>query len=152
METITNLQESTIDGLQDLISINIDSAKGFAHAADKIENRDIAMYFRRCGDRRRQFAGELQRAVGINGEEPKDDGSVKGILHRWWLDLRGTVAGGDEHSVLSEAERGEDAIKERYEKVLKETTGSPLNAVLHRQYASVKETHDTIRDMRDARA
>ena len=45
-----------------------------------------------------------------------------------------------------------NAIKARYENVLKETAGSPYNAVLQRQYASVKEAHDTIRDMRDARA
>lgn len=152
MESLTNLDKETINGLQELITINLDSAEGFTHAAESIENRDIGMYFRRCGDRRRQFAGELQRTVGLNGTEPKDDGSVKGTVHRWWLDIRGTVTGGDEHGVLAEAERGEDAIKAKYEEIIKKTTGSPLNTVLHRQYASVKETHDTIRDMRDNRA
>ncbi|MEZ6235727.1 MAG: PA2169 family four-helix-bundle protein [Phycisphaerales bacterium] len=152
METMTNLEKDTVKGLQDLIEINIDSAKGFAEAADKIENRDIAAYFRRCGSRRGEFAGELQRVVGLNGTEPKDSGTVKGAVHRWWLGLRGAVQDGDEHAILAEAERGEDAIKHEYESVLKSTAGSPLNSVLHRQYASVKQDHDTIRDMRDARA
>ena len=152
METISNMNASTIEGLQDLIAINIDSAKGFSAAAEKIENRDIAMYFRRCGSRRQRFADELQNFVAANAEEPRESGTVKGTMHRWWLSLRGSVTDGNEHTVLADAERGEDEIKARYENVLKETAGSPVNDVLHRQFASVKEAHDTIRDMRDARA
>ena len=152
IETMTTLTKETLDGLQELIEVNIDSGKGFAAAAEKIENPDIAMYFRRCGERRQGFAGELQRVVGLNGQEPEHTGTVKGAIHRWWLNVRGTVQQGDEHAVLAEAERGEDAIKHTYEDVLKKTTGSPLNGVLLRQYSSIKETHDTIRDMRDARA
>lgn len=152
MERVTTLSQEAIKGLQDLIEINIDSSKGFTDAAEKIENRDIASYFRRCGQRRDQFAGELQRTVGDAGEEPKQSGSVSGAVHRWWLNLRGSVQGGDEHAMLAEAERGEDAIKNKYEQVIRDTTGSPLNTVLHRQYASIKQDHDTIKDMRDARA
>lgn len=152
METITTLNDETVSGLQDLIEINIDSSEGFAEAAEKIENPDIANYFRRCGQRRETFSRELQRVVGMNDTEPKDSGTLKGTIHRWWVGIRGAVQSGDEHAMLAEAERGEDAIKECYETVLKETAGSPLNAVLHRQYASVKQDHDTIRDMRDARA
>ncbi len=152
METVNNLQKNTIEGLQDLISINIDSAEGFAKAAENIENKDISAYFRRCGARRSGFANELKRVVNYNGEDAKDSGSLKAKMHRWWVDLRGTVQDGDEHAILAEAERGEDAIKGCYEEVLKDTTGSPLNGVLHQHYASVKQDHDTIRDMRDARA
>lgn len=152
METVSNLNKDSIDGIQGLIEINIDSAKGFREAADKIENARIAGFFRDCGAERDRFAAELKNLVRINGETPKDSGTIRGTAHRWWLDIRGTVAGGDEHSVLAEAERGEDAIKHRYESTLKHTAGSAVNDVLQRQYASVKSRHDQIRDMRDARA
>lgn len=152
MNTVTNLQDETIQGIQDLIEINIDSAKGFATAADKIENDSIARYFRECGDERSRFAGELKTAVALNNTEPKDSGSIKGAAHRWWMNIHGAVTGGDEHAVLADAERGEDEIKGRYERVLKDTAGSPLNEVLQKQYARVKSRHDQIRDMRDARA
>lgn len=150
LETKDNLNESTIKEVQKLIEINIDSSKGFVEAAGNIENASVARYFRECGARRDGFAGELQRYVARSGETPEDSGSMKGTVHRWWLDLRGTVQDGDEHAVLAEAERGEDAIKERYEKVLKSTGGSALNSVIQRQYASVKSDHDKIRAMRDA--
>lgn len=152
METVTNLDKDTLSGVKSLIEINIDSSKGFQTAAEKIENADIAGYFRQCSTRRAQFADQLSKVVNVNGKDAPDAGTAKGAMHRWWLDLRGTIQNGDEHAVLAEAERGEDAIKEKYEDVLKKTAGSPLNAVLTDQYASVKETHDTIRDMRDARA
>ncbi|MFI4881482.1 MAG: PA2169 family four-helix-bundle protein [Phycisphaerales bacterium JB064] len=152
METITNLDKDTLKGVKSIIEINIDSSKGFQDAAEKIENADIAGYFRQCSARRAQFAEQLKRVVDLNGQDAPDSGTVKGTVHRWWLDIRGTIQNGDEHAVLAEAERGEDAIKHEYEDVLKKTAGSPLNAVLTDQYGSVKETHDTIRDMRDARA
>lgn len=152
METITNLDKDTLSGVKSIIEINIDSSKGFQTAAENIENADIAGYFRQCSTRRAQFADHLSRVVDVNGVDSPDSGSVKGAIHRWWTDLRGTIQNGDEHAILAEAERGEDSIKGEYEKVLKNTAGSPLNAMLTDQYAAVKETHDTIRDMRDARA
>lgn len=152
METITNLDKDTVGGVKSLVEINIDSSKGFETAAENIENADIAGYFRQCSARRAQFAEHLKRVVDVNNADVPEDGTAKGSIHRWWLDVRGTIQNGDEHAILAEAERGEDSIKNTYESVLKKTAGSPLNAVLTDQYASVKETHDTIRDMRDARA
>ena len=152
MESITNLNKETIDGIQNLISINIDSSKGFESAAEQIENQQIANYFRDCGQERRKFAGELKIAAALNEEVPEDDGSLKGTAHRWWMNIRSTVTGGNEHTVLADAERGEDEIKHLYEETLKDTAGSPLNDVLQRQYAQVKTRHDQIRDMRDQRA
>ena len=152
METITNLDKETLKGVKSIIELNIDSSEGFKSAAEKIENNDIAGYFRQCSARRGQFAEQLKRVVDLNDADTPESGTLKGTLHRWWLDIRGTVQSGDEHAVLAEAERGEDAIKQEYEDVLKKTAGSPLNAILTDQYSSVKESHDTIRDMRDARA
>ena len=65
----------------------------------------------------------------------------------WWLKLRGELAAGDACRVLTEAEKGESAIKLLYEKTLLETAGSPLNAILLRQYAEIKHAHDRIKDM-----
>ncbi len=151
METLHDLDQSTIDGLQDLIAINIDSVKGFNEAAEKIENAGVASAFRDIGRDRADFATELQGAVARSGDEPKDSGSIKGTLHRWWLSLRGTIQDGDEKAILDEAVRGEDEIVSRYQDVLPKIVGSPLNAVLHRQYTTIKAGRDTLAELRDAR-
>lgn len=152
METTSHLRDETIAGLQDLIQINIDSSRGYRAAADEIENPRIATLFRECATERQAFSEELKRYVEMNAVEPKDSGSIQGTLHRWWLEIRGTVQGGDEHAVLAEAERGEDAIKHRYEEIMRDTAGSPMSSVLLQQYELVKRRHDQVRDMRDARA
>ncbi|GJM17828.1 MAG: histidine kinase [Phycisphaeraceae bacterium] len=152
LETKLSLTDETIGDVQDLISINIDSAKGFQAAADRIENDAVASYFRECAAQRDAQASELKSIVSANAEEPTDSGTFKGTLHRWWLEARGTVQGGDTHAVLAETERGEDAIKGCYEKVLKQNPGNALSSVLHGQYANVKTRHDRIRDLRDQHA
>jgi len=145
-----NLPKDTIDNLQSLIEINLDSGKGLEAAAKNIENKRIADYFRTLAPERLRFAEELKSCVKMTGEDPREHGSMKGAFHRWWLNITGTVTSGDEHTILAEAEQGEDAIKGLYEEVLAETTGSPMHTVLTQQYQRVKAGHDTIRDMRDA--
>ena len=55
----------------------------------------------------------------------------------------------DSYLMLVEAERGEDAIKQASETVLRANAGSAMNDVLTRQYATIKSGHDRIRDLRD---
>jgi len=153
MSTTRALDDKTISGIQELIQLNIDSDEGFTAAADELDGSDaLARFFRDCADERRALAAELQSIVSANAEEPAHSGTVKGTLHRWWLEVRSAVQNGDEHAILAEAERGEDAIKHAYERVLKQTAGSAVNDVLQRQFAGVKRRHDQVKAMRDARA
>ena len=98
------------------------------------------------------MAAPSKTLVAKKPEAPQDAKSIKGTLHRWWLNLHGTVRAGEEHAVLSDAEAGEDAIKHKYEEVLKDTASSPIQSVLNEQYQRVKAGHDTIRDLRDMTA
>ena len=93
---------------------------------------------------------QLQNYVEWNGKDAEDDGSVMAAMHRIWLDVRALFSDGDSYSILAEAERGEDEIKEAYEEVLKDTAGSAMNDVIQAQYVRVKKQHDQIRDLRDA--
>ena len=152
IETKYELSEKTIDKLQELVRINIDSDQGFSEAAEQIEDLTVASLFRELGSQRAQNSAQLQEYVAWNGEKPVDDGSYAAAFHRTWLNLRSQLNGGDAHVVLIEAERGEDQIKRAYEDALKETAGSAMNDVLTLQYANVKAGHDRIRDLRDAYA
>lgn len=148
-ETKHDLNEETIDAIQDLIQANLDSADGFTEAAKQIEHSNLAALFVELGQQRRALAETLQGHVRFNGERPRTDGSWLAAAHRTWLDLRAKIAGGDAKVILQEAERGEDYIKHAYEEALKNTAGSALNDVLLAQYAVVKKGHDRIRDLRD---
>lgn len=154
LETTATLKDETVERIKDLVCINKDSAEGFREAAEVVADAELKGLFGRMSSERQAFAEELRTYVLINDEDTQvgDEitGSWKGTFHRWWLNLRGTISSGDTYAVLAEAERGEDSIKAMYEEVIEETAGSPLNNVLHQQYAQVKKGHDQIRDLRDA--
>ena len=147
-ETKLSLTRETIDQLQELIQLNIDSRDGFNEAASQLDDMTISSMFRQLASEREQQAAELRTLVAANRQEPQDSGSMAAAAHRMLMDLRAALGGGTT-SILSEAERGEDWIKGKYEEVLKGTAGSAVNDVLHRQYAAVKAAHDRVRDLRD---
>jgi uncharacterized protein (TIGR02284 family) len=149
-ETVRNLPDTTVDKLQDLLRVNIDSENGFRDAAEQVDDVALRRIFRQFADERQSNAAELKQFVELNGEAAVDDGSVLAAIHRAWMDLKAAVSSRDAKAVLTEAERGEDHIKQMYEDVLTETAGSAVNDVLQHQYAKVKAAHDVVRDLRDA--
>jgi uncharacterized protein (TIGR02284 family) len=150
LETKTDLNEDTLDTMQDLIRINIDSRKGFEEAAEEIEDPSLRNLFLLLAGERDRQAEELQAYVELNHEDPVQDGSFAATVHRAWMKVRDALSSDDTYAVLAEAERGEDQIKSAYEKALKETAGSAMNDVLTQHYTQVKSAHDRIRDLRDA--
>jgi len=150
METKTNLDSITLKKLQELVQINLDSEKGFNEVSHDIKDKSIASVFTELGSQRRKNATELKELMTWNGEVPVLDGSYLAAFHRAWISLRELISGGSTDAILSEAERGEDAIKKAYEDILIATTGSAVNDVLTRQYAIVKAGHDRVREMRNS--
>ncbi len=148
-ETKLTLNQETLDALQELIQVNIDSRDGFRHAASEIQEIAVANMFTQMADERDHQAQELKSLMTLNGEKAPQEGSFAAAAHRTWMDLR-TALGGGLQMVLDEAERGEDYIKGKYEAAMKSHAGTAISDVLHRQFAAVKSAHDRVRDMRDA--
>ena len=91
MTTATiNLPEKSIDWLQDLIQINLDSKDGFKEAADNLKGKDNSLisFFRELSTQRGAQASELQAMVASNAEKPTKSGSVAAAAHRTWMDIR----------------------------------------------------------------
>ena len=149
LESKTDLKADTIEHLQDLIQLNIDSRDGFRHAAENIEDMTLATLFQALSVQREEQATELARYVEWNHEQPRRNGSYAAALHRSWMSIRESLSGHSLYAVLAEAERGEDQIKSAYEEALRETAGSAMNDVLTQQYSQIKAAHDRIRDLRD---
>ena len=125
VETPAALSQETVDHIKDLVRINNDSSKGFADAADVVEDPELKKLFSDMSEQRKRFAGELGHYVAVNDNDESMlsidnlSGTWKGTLHRWWQDLRGKLSGGDAYAVLAEAERCEDRIKACYEQTIK---------------------------------
>lgn len=149
LETVSTLEETTVDTLRDLVQVNIDSRDGFREAASATSNPTLKGEFETFARERARQADELLTFVDLNGNERDVEGSYAAKLHRTWINIRTALSSDHVQVVLDEAERGEDVIKAAYEDALKKTAGSAVNDVLMSHMKDVKASHDRIRAQRD---
>jgi len=146
------LSQKSIDWLQSLIQLNIDSRDGFKEAADNLKdpNPTLSNRFYQWSSNRDAQANELQTMVASNAETPTSSGSFAAAAHRTWMDIRSALGGGDQ-AILDEAERGEDQIKSKYEEALRDMGGAePCCETLRRHLAAVQASHDEVKALRDS--
>jgi len=128
--------------LDDLIVTLIDSVKGFEHSAEKAEAARFRDFFLEMARDRREAVTLLQAASRAEGGSPADYGSAAATIHRRIEDLRVAFGGGDE-AIVKEVERGEDYLKEEFERVLGDDRMSPAAmAAVREAYGSVRRGHD----------
>jgi len=133
-----------ISKLDDLIVTTIDSVKGYDHSADHANAARYAGMFRELATERRDVVLTLQTQSRALGGTPSDFGSAAATLHRRFEDLRRALGGGDE-VIVKEIERGEDYLKEEYERALRDTAiSAETRAIMDRCYATVKRGHDEV--------
>ncbi|WP_229248134.1 PA2169 family four-helix-bundle protein [Dyadobacter sandarakinus] len=138
--------------INELIELNNDRVAGFEKVIADIndENIDLKAIFQEYAQQSRKNGQELAAIVG-SVEEVETDNSVAGTLHRAWIDVKALFGGSDRASILSEAERGEDAIKKAYKEAL-ESTDLPVGSVdvIRSQAQGINAAHDRIKALRDA--
>ncbi|HWD88569.1 MAG TPA: PA2169 family four-helix-bundle protein [Mucilaginibacter sp.] len=146
--------QERVEVLNDLIQINNDRIAGFEKAIADIDdsNADLKELFRGYVDQSRKNAEELSALVGAHGTNDVETGtSAAGKLHRVWIDVKSLFGGSGRESILSEAERGEDAIKKAYQDAL---TDGELNGdtydIVQQQASGINAAHNEVRALRDA--
>lgn len=143
---------TTTSVINDLIEINNDRVAGFEKAIADIndENIDLKAVFQEYAEQSRKNGQELAAIVG-SVEEVETGNSVSGTLHRAWIDVKSLFGGSDRAGILSEAERGEDAIKKAYQEALS-SNELPSNAIetVRSQAQGINAAHDKIKLLRDA--
>jgi uncharacterized protein (TIGR02284 family) len=148
MLTVAALDEPAVSAITDLARINTESARGFRTAAGEIQNQRIATFLRRNATERERFAVELQTLLRLSDDELEDVGSVRGSVNRWWMGLRGLMAGGNEQVILAEAAEGEEALKARYERALEKAGDNPIFETLVAHLTSIEQTRQRARELR----
>jgi uncharacterized protein (TIGR02284 family) len=144
--------EKLVDTINNLIETCRDGQNGFKEAADNVKNPELKRLFNDIALERGQFASELQQEVRKLGGDPEKSGSAAGAIHRTWMNIKGTLTGKDDHSILNECERGEDSAVEAYQDALKSPLPTDILVIARRQFENVKLTHDRIKKLRDAKA
>jgi len=141
--------------INDIIKINNDRIEGYrkaielahAHGLHELES-DFTKYVAQS----ESFIADLTPYVELEGKEPTDSTMLSGKLFRAWMGIKVNITGNDKKSLLESCEKGEDAFKATYQKVLDEDADelSPnVKNVLTIQLNEQLEAHNTIKMLRD---
>jgi len=137
--------------LHNIHDLLVDSRKGYREAAERVEDDRIKGLLMSFANER----GALEQAVDqqLRAQDPqaehRDGGTIKGDLHRAWMDLRDSLSKSENANVLSECERGEEYLLMRYEEVLKKSDLLPETRQLAEgQRAEVRRNVERIEQLR----
>lgn len=106
--------------LNDLLEKNYDAEKGYKFAAEKVKNTKLKSFFSERAQERYDFGHELKSEIRNFGEKPEKGTSLKGDIHRSWMNLKTTFSSDKEEALLEEAIRGEKSAVEEYNEVLED--------------------------------
>jgi uncharacterized protein (TIGR02284 family) len=134
-----------------LISTTLDSVKGYRESAEDSQVATHAQFFREMAEERSRVASDLQAHVRTLGGDPETDSSTAGAMHRTWLNIKEAVTGSDEAAIVTEVERGEDYIKDKYEVALRDGDLSiETRGLLEKCMESIRKGHDRASAMKHA--
>ena len=142
--------DEVISTLNGLIETCRDGQNGFKTAAEGVQDSELKSLFYAYSQQRAQFVGQLQDEVRRLGGDPENTGSVAASLHRGWIDIKSAVTGGDDASIITECERGEDSAVKTYSDALGKDLPAGVRPVVEQQFAAVREAHDRIRALEHA--
>lgn len=131
--------DKIIARLNDLLTKNYDSEKGYKYAAERVESTNLKSIFERRAQQRYKFGHELKNEIKNLGGTPDKGTSWTADLHRGWINIKSALSFDTDESILEECERGEQACIDEYNEVLEDTTlPIGLRSVIENQRNSVK--------------
>ncbi|WP_281542155.1 ferritin-like domain-containing protein [Maribacter aestuarii] len=110
--------EKISNKLNDLLTRTYDAEKGYKLAQEKIDNPSIKKFLGDKIQQRYNFGHELKDEITKFGELPEKGGSLKGDIHRTWMNLTSSISSDDTERILEEVERGEKASLDEYNEIL----------------------------------
>jgi uncharacterized protein (TIGR02284 family) len=144
----TKNDKAELHNIHDLL---VDSRKGYKEAAERVEDDRVKALLMAFSQERTALEASVDAELRIQDPEADHDdgGTIKGDLHRAWMDLRDSLSKSENANVLSECERGEGYLLMRYDEVLKKDDLQPATRSLaNAQRAQVQKNVDRIKDLR----
>jgi uncharacterized protein (TIGR02284 family) len=139
--------------VKEVINVLQDGQKGFADIGEHLKDDTLKRYFLAESLKRANFRAELENELHRHGvKDVHEEGTTAGTLHRTWGDLKAKVFGASDHELLVTAEQGEDSAKKVYKDALAQQLPLPLHQLLSEQNAHIMNSHDFVRNHRDALA
>ena len=141
-----NKQEEMIDSLNELIHVCRDSEQGLRQAAKEIHDAEQKKMLATAARLRAEFAQRIQDELCEMGVEPADAGTLAGLCHRSWMNLRYQLNLHDDEVVFRECCRGEEAALTEYEELI-EKKSLKLDPVLENLFVNIIEMRNKLAEI-----
>ncbi|MFD0799591.1 PA2169 family four-helix-bundle protein [Maribacter chungangensis] len=129
------------DRMKGIIEKNEDSVKGFEKAAENAKEGGIKNYFEQRAEKRRLFIKTLHNATpALKTGNREIEGSIKGTMHRTWMDAKTFFSADSDEVMLQESVRGDRSAIDEYNEILADSM------VPHRMREIIKEQRDEIQN------
>ena len=132
------------DVLHHLIEICSDGERGFRTAADQVSDPGLRAMFVELANERSRFAADLIPHLQRLGGYTDTEGTGKGAMHRGWMALLSIVPGNHDRAVVLEAERGERAALNAYDRALAGLLPLTVDWLVEAQREAVRKAHERI--------
>lgn len=106
--------KEVIKCLNELLTKNYDSEKGYKTAAENVRDPKLISMFNRYGKQRYDFGHAIKNEIKLIGGEPDKGTSFTGDVHRAWMDFKIAFTDDNKEQMLAECVRGEKACLEDY--------------------------------------
>lgn len=117
--------------LNELLEYLNDSQEGYQQCVGSVTDRRMAELFDSLAMKRRKMANELGERIKILGGSPKESGSITGVMHRLYVNLKSAITGGDIDAIINEIKRGENTVINCYKEALRKNFTADVHSVLN---------------------
>lgn len=137
-------QDAASSALASILTACEDGERGYSTAASDVDVEGFKLMFRHYADERAGFAKALHDIASRAAVTPPGEGSVRGALHRRWIDLKAAIDSGNPRAVLIECRRGEDAALRAYRDALRADLAPPVRELIQEQYEAIRRARAEI--------
>lgn len=136
--------------LENVLERNIDAQKGYEKASENAESKSLRSFFLKKSNDRKEFNQELKSDIHAAFGELEKDGSLKGTLHRTWMDVKNLLSADNDEAMLEECIRGDKAAIEEYSEILEDTElPVKLSATIRNQMLQLRTDLNQVSKLED---
>lgn len=114
----------TVNELNNLITRNYDAEEGFKAASERAQSQGLKDYFLRRSKMHYDFGHDIKSEIKNLGGEVVKGTSIKGDIHRTWLNIKSAVAGDTDEALVEECLRGQKIAEEDYQTAVEKVDSS----------------------------
>jgi uncharacterized protein (TIGR02284 family) len=137
-------KDTTVSTLNHLIAIAKDGYSGMSSAAESAKSASLKITLQQLSQERNRVATTLQAEVQRLSGDPDEGGTVLGVAHRAYMNLKQAIAGNSDKALVDECERGEDIAMSEFKEAIAKDLPQDVVQTLQSCFAQVQKSHEQI--------